>query len=106
MLKKYISLKSELSDLQVSLLENPEQGTLLWENVYKIRMGVKSKGRGKSGGVRIITFVETLIVAEIEVGNNQQKVVNLVAIYDKADTATIEQHEIEMFLSETSFDED
>ena len=106
LLKKYISLKSELRDLQISLIETPEQGVLLVEDVYKIRLGVKSKGRGKSGGVRIITFVETLLVAEIEIEDTIQKIVNLIAIYDKSDTDSIENHEIGQILSEIEFDEE
>jgi mRNA-degrading endonuclease RelE of RelBE toxin-antitoxin system len=109
LIKKYISLKTELRDLQLSLMETPEQGTLITTDVYKIRMGVKSKGRGKSGGVRIITFIETLIIAEVEemnIENALEKVVNLIAIYDKTDTASIEQHEVQTLLSEMNFDED
>lgn len=111
LIKKYVSLKSELKELQHSLMEAPEQGILIALEVYKIKMGVKSKGRGKSGGVRIITFVETLILAEVEeiVADSEdviEKVVNLIAIYDKADTESIDQHELEMLLSEIEFDEE
>jgi mRNA-degrading endonuclease RelE of RelBE toxin-antitoxin system len=111
LIKKYVSLKSELKELQFSLMEEPEQGILIAADVYKIKMGVKSKGRGKSGGVRIITFVETLILAEVEEVDTDseeviEKVVNLIAIYDKADTESIDQHEVEMLLSEIEFDEE
>jgi mRNA-degrading endonuclease RelE of RelBE toxin-antitoxin system len=111
LIKKYVSLKSELKELQLSLIESPEQGILIAADVYKIKMGVKSKGRGKSGGVRIITFVETLILAEVEELDAYseeviEKVVNLIAIYDKADTESIDQHEVEMLLSEIEFDEE
>lgn len=57
LLKKYPSLKNELVVLQQQLLENPRMGIQIAENVYKIRLSVKSKGRGKSGGMRVITFV-------------------------------------------------
>jgi mRNA-degrading endonuclease RelE of RelBE toxin-antitoxin system len=109
LIKKYISLKTELRDLHLSLMENPEQGTLITTDVYKIRMGVKSKGRGKSGGLRVITFVETLIIAKIEQideANTTEKIVNLIAIYDKTDTANIAQQDIEILLSAIDFDED
>ena len=62
-----------------SLSENPTQGTLITENVYKIRLAVKSKGKGKSGGLRIITFLH--LVKE-EDGQIQAY---LLSIYDKSE---------------------
>ena len=62
-----------------SLTENPTQGTLITENVYKIRLAVKSKGKGKSGGLRIITFLH--LVKE-EDGQIQAY---LLSIYDKSE---------------------
>jgi len=47
LVKKYASLKTELEALQQQLLDNPRMGTLIQENTYKIRLAVKSKGRGK-----------------------------------------------------------
>lgn len=55
--KKYPSLKAELSDLGDQLTENPTQGTSLGNNCYKIRLAIASKGKGKSGGARVITHV-------------------------------------------------
>lgn len=52
--KKYVSLKEELKALENQLLENPRMGVMIRENTYKIRLAVKSKGRGKSGGMRIL----------------------------------------------------
>lgn len=46
--KKFPSLKSELETLQNALLQNPRLGTLIHENVYKIRLAVKSKGKEKA----------------------------------------------------------
>ena len=61
LIKKYRSLKSELEQLISELEAEPRTGTLITENVYKIRIAVKSKGKGKSGGMRIITYVEAAI---------------------------------------------
>ena len=58
LIKKYHSLKNELSELFEELAITPTLGTSLGNDVYKLRLGVKSKGKGKSGGVRIITYVE------------------------------------------------
>ncbi len=49
--------------------------------IRKIRMAIKSKGRGKSGGARVITY--TVVVTENE------GIIYLMDIYDKADYSTI-----------------
>ena len=54
--KKYPSLKSDLQSLIEILAENPATGTNLGHNLYKIRLAISSKGKGKSGGARVITF--------------------------------------------------
>jgi mRNA-degrading endonuclease RelE of RelBE toxin-antitoxin system len=55
--KKYPSLKMEYVDLLNSLELNPMQGVLIGTNCYKIRLAIASKGKGKSGGARVITYV-------------------------------------------------
>ena len=57
LIRKYPSLKQELFDLSVILQVSPETGTSLGDNIYKIRIAIKSKGKGKSGGARVITYV-------------------------------------------------
>jgi len=47
------------------LEENPQLGTLITENVYKVRLASKSKGKGKSGGFRIINYLEDLSEKEL-----------------------------------------
>jgi hypothetical protein len=78
LLKKYPSLKSEITELINSLKNNPSLGTSLGNNCYKIRLAISSKGKGKSGGARIITFV-TII---------EQKLF-LLSIYDKSNQDSI-----------------
>lgn len=51
-------------------------------------MAIKSKGKGKSGGARVITFVTVL-----------DRSVYLLAIYDKSDKANISDKELEELLS-------
>lgn len=92
--KKYASLKGELQTLQSDLLQNPRVGTLIRENTYKIRLAVKSKGKGKSGGLRIITHVFEI---EIEVAENekeQRTTIVLVAIYDKSEMDNLPDKEL------------
>ena len=57
LVKKYPSLKIEFATLIESLETEPEQGTALGHNCYKIRLAIKSKGKGKSGGARVITNI-------------------------------------------------
>ncbi|MEI7581469.1 hypothetical protein [Runella sp.] len=52
LLKKYPSLRDELFELGEQLAQNPMQGTPLGKSCYKIRLAIKSKGKGKSGGPR------------------------------------------------------
>jgi len=44
--KKYPSLKLELSHVFLELEKNPTLGTSLGNNIYKIRIGISSKGKG------------------------------------------------------------
>ncbi len=55
--KKYPSLKGELFELGKELSIQPALGTPLGNNCYKIRTAISSKGRGKSGGGRVICYV-------------------------------------------------
>jgi len=93
LLKKYPSLQKDLLNLESELLTNPTQGTSLGHNAYKIRLKISSKGKGKSGGARVISLVETSLIAEVNV-TEEQITVNLITIYDKSDTATISDKEL------------
>ena len=85
--KKYPSLKAELGLLQKQLLENPTTGTALGKNCFKIRLAIGSKGKGGSGGARVITYVAVLA----------EEVV-LLTIYDKADRADLRPGELDELL--------
>jgi mRNA-degrading endonuclease RelE of RelBE toxin-antitoxin system len=76
--KKYFSLKSEYLKLLELLGENPIQGISLGNDFFKIRISIKSKLSGKSGGARVIIYVEI----------NASNVV-LVSIYDKSEQDSI-----------------
>ena len=85
--KKHPSLKQELLSLVQSLKENPEQGTSLGKSCFKIRISIASKGKGKSGGARIITNVVVT-----------QTAVYLLSIYDKSEKETISDKELTALL--------
>ncbi len=57
--RKFPSLKHELVDLNSLLSDVPDTGTSLSNDTYKVRLSIRSKGKGKSGGARIITYVVT-----------------------------------------------
>ena len=75
-------MKSDLENLIISLEENPMQGDELSPGIRKIRMAITSKGRGKSGGARVITYT-------IDIAENEGSVY-LIDIYDKADYSTVD----------------
>ena len=60
--KKYKSLKDDLRSFQQEIMENPIMGIDLGRGVRKIRMAIGSKGKGKSGGARVLTL--TVLVSE------------------------------------------
>jgi len=85
--KKYASLKVELASLFKELEENPTMGTPLGNNIYKIRLAIASKNKGKSGGARVMSFVKVTHTAVL-----------LFSIYNKGDKDTISNKEVEELL--------
>ncbi len=98
LLKKYPSLIRELSQLESDLKENPRMGTPLGNNTYKIRLAPKSKNKGKSGGLRVISHLETEIIGFTEYDGENINVI-LISIYDKSTTASISDKELKDFIS-------
>jgi mRNA-degrading endonuclease RelE of RelBE toxin-antitoxin system len=62
LLKKFPSLSKDLLTLENELLVSPRLGTPLGQEAYKIRLKISSKGKGKSGGARVITLIETTLI--------------------------------------------
>lgn len=87
--KKYRSIKVDISLLGESLEINPRQGTPIGKDCFKIRLAIKSKGKGKSGGARVITCVVAV-----------QETVVLLSIYDKAEQADISEEQLIHLLSD------
>lgn len=98
LLKRHKSLSADLAELEKDLLSNPLQGTPLGDNTFKIRLKIASKGKGKSGGARVISYVETELVINLETDISETTVVNLISIYDKADTDTIGDKELKRLI--------
>ena len=81
LLKKHKSLTDDLAELQRLLLANPFIGTDLGGGKRKIRLKITSKNKGKSGGLRVITFnvLQT----------NDGLSVFLITLYDKSEYASV-----------------
>jgi len=78
--KRYRSLKKDIAQLGADLREQPEMGTPIGKNCYKIRLAISAKGMGKSGGARVITCVYV-----------EAEKVYLLSIYDKSEQADISE---------------
>ena len=87
LLKKHPSIKKDLLQLFFELKENPLMGTPLGKDCYKIRLAITSKGKGKSGGARVITCVKI-------VQNN----IFLLGLYDKSEKETMGDKELMLLL--------
>ena len=85
--RKYPSFKTELEQFYELLSTNPVQGQGIGHGLYKIRLAVKSKGKGKSVGTRVITFVAFT-----------EQEVTLLAVYDKSEVETITDKELVQIL--------
>lgn len=75
--KRHRSLKEDVKALVAELERNPLQGVELTAGIRKNSMAIKSKGAGKSGGARVITY--NVLVTEEE-GEVYLLVSNLVRI--------------------------
>ena len=85
--KKYPSIKSDIAELADQIMHDPKIGKPIGNNCYKIRLAIKSKGKGKSGGARIITYVYV-----------SETIVYLLTIYDKSDQENISDNELKELL--------
>lgn len=85
-------MKYDFGNFKDSLKENPFQGADLGGGLRKIRMAIDSKGKGKSGGARVITY--TTLVDETS-GD-----VWLIEIYDKSQYSTIKIDTIKKMLKD------
>ena len=81
--KKYASLSGKIEELEREVCQNPTMGTPIGHSCYKIRLAIKSKGKGKSGGARVITYYYI-----------HGETVYLLSIYDKAEQENISEERI------------
>jgi len=90
--KKYPSLKDDFITFKKELSDEPLQGTDLGGGTRKVRMAIASKGKGKSGGARIITF------NVIQHEDNFIEI-TLLTIYDKGEISNVTDKFIKWLVS-------
>lgn len=86
LLKKYHTLQNSLRHLEGMLVANPRIGDSYGDNIYKVRLADESKGKGKSGGFRVITYV----IEETQISTN----IYLITIFDKSEEASIDKKDV------------
>ena len=91
--KKFPSLKNEFTQLIVDITKNPITGTFIGNNCYKIRLAVDSKGKGKSGGARVITYLYI-----------ETETVYLLTIYDKSEKSDLKPNELKEMVGRLELD--
>ena len=90
--KKYPSMKDDFKTFKQELADNPTQGSDLGQHVRKVRMAIASKGKGKSGGSRVLTFnIITTETGDIEI--------TLLTIYDKGEISNVTDAYIKWLVS-------
>jgi hypothetical protein len=90
--KKYRSLKQEIHNLEQKLIENPQIGIDLGNGLFKIKLAIKSKNSGKSGGFRVITY----LIKQ----NTEGYDITLLILYDKSDVSEIPKSELLKIIKE------
>lgn len=91
--KRYKSLKQDLERLQAELRENPYMGADMGNRLHKVCLAIASKGKGKRGGARVITYTLSVQADEVEI--------TLLTIYDKSDQESISDRELQYIMRES-----
>ena len=93
--KKYSSLPADLVAFEKGLLDGSNIGVDLGGNIRKVRVAIKSKNKGKSGGARVITYTVILKMTD--------KTIFLVTLFDKSEKENISDPEIKQIIRELGF---
>lgn len=88
--KRYPSMKDDYRDFLDALRKTPLMGKELGKHLRKVRFPIASKGKGKSGGARVITHT---VLVETDGAD-----ITLVTIYDKSDQASITDKELKKLM--------
>lgn len=93
--KRYKNINKDIIKLINELQENPLLGTDLGNGIRKIRMKISDKGKGKSGGARVITCI-------VDIDENTREV-GLHYIYDKSERESISDKELNEIIKSNFF---
>lgn len=66
----------------------PRRALFIGNNCYKIRLAISSKGKGKSGGARVITYLYIKI-----------ETIYLLTIYDKGEKTGLKSNELKEIIN-------
>lgn len=77
-----------------SLRQEPQQGVDLGKGLRKVRMAISSKGKGKSGGARVITL--TALISKTDT------TLILLTIYDKSECENLTDKELEDIIKKST----
>ena len=91
--KKYASFEKDYLLLLDELRSNPFVGTPLGEGVRKVRMTISSKGKGKSGGARVLTY-------SVNKESDDEIKETLLSIYDKSKISNVSDDYISSLIKE------
>ena len=91
--KKYASFEQDYMLLLDELRSNPFVGTPLGDGVRKVRMTISSKGKGKSGGARVLTY-------SVNKESDDEIKVTLMSIYDKSRISNVSDEYIAFLVKE------
>lgn len=91
--KKYKSFADDYDALLKDLEKDPMQGSSLGSGIYKVRMAIAAKGKGKSGGARVLTYHVSKLTDEVFD-------ISLLSIYDKGDIDNVSDSYIKQVLQQ------
>ena len=86
LLKKYKTLGESLLSLQNELIKNPRSGVSYGANIYKVRFADPSKGKGASGGFRVVTY--------LVVERPDDVIIQLITILNKSEEDSITKEDV------------
>jgi len=86
LLKKYKTLGESLLSLQKELIKNPRSGVSYGANIYKVRLADPSKGKGASGGFRVVTY--------LVVERPDDVIIQLITILNKSEEDSITKEDV------------
>lgn len=81
--KKCRLFKTDFADWLTTLEDTPNQGEPLGKDCYKVRLAIRDKNKGKSGGARAITCIKVV----------DERVITM-AVYDKSELGALQDKEL------------